>query len=81
VVTENPYAPIMDDKPTLAPAPRRDGMICSHSRLVVAARLQKIEGSPLTAEDIAMFEKFEREGWSHERRRAYIMTGAAAPVA
>ncbi len=34
--------------------------------------LQEIEGNPLDAEDIAMFEMFEREGWSHERRRAYI---------
>jgi hypothetical protein len=35
--------------------------------------LQAIEGNPLTAEEIAMFEMFEREGWSHERRRAYIL--------
>ena len=35
--------------------------------------LQAIEGNPLTADEIAMFEMFEREGWSHERRRAHIM--------
>jgi hypothetical protein len=35
--------------------------------------LQAIEGNPLTAEEIAMFEMFEREGWSHERRLAYIL--------
>ncbi len=32
--------------------------------------LQHIEGSPATPEQAAMFEKFEREGWSHERRTA-----------
>ncbi len=38
-----------------------------------AAHLQAIEGNPLTAEEIAMFEMFEREGWSPERRRALIL--------
>jgi hypothetical protein len=33
----------------------------------------EIEGNPLTPEEIAIFEMFEREGWSHERCRAYIM--------
>ena len=27
----------------------------------------------MTAEEIAMFEMFEREGWSPERRRAHIL--------
>ena len=40
--------------------------------------LQEIEGNPLDAEDIAMFEMFEREGWSHERCRAYILAQARA---
>ena len=40
--------------------------------LAEAAHLQAIEGNPLTAEEIAMFEMFEREGWSPERRRAHI---------
>ena len=35
--------------------------------------LAKIEGNPLTPEEIAMFEMFDREGWSDERRRAYIV--------
>ncbi len=35
--------------------------------------LQAIEGNPLTAEEIAMFEMFEREGWSHDRREAHIL--------
>lgn len=34
--------------------------------------LQAIEGSPATPEQVAMFEMFEREGWSHERRLAYL---------
>ena len=37
-----------------------------------AMHLQAIEGNPLDAQDIAMFEMFEREGWSHERCIAYI---------
>jgi hypothetical protein len=42
-------------------------------RRLAAMRLQEIEGNPLSADQIAMFEMFEREGWSHERRRAYIL--------
>jgi hypothetical protein len=34
-----------------------------------AMNLQEIEGNPLDAEDIAMFE---REGWDDDRCRAYI---------
>ena len=41
--------------------------------LAEAAHLQAIEGNPLTAEEIAMFEMFEREEWSPERRRAHIL--------
>ena len=32
--------------------------------------LQEIEGNPLDAEDVAMFEMFHRERWSHEKCRA-----------
>ena len=38
-----------------------------------AMNLQAIEGNPLDAEDIAMFEMFEREGWDDEQCRAYIL--------
>ena len=41
--------------------------------LAEAAHLQAIEGNLLTAEEIAMFETFEREGWSPERRRAHTL--------
>jgi hypothetical protein len=42
-------------------------------RRLVMQHLLAIEGNPLTAEEIAMFEMFEREGWSHERRREHIL--------
>jgi len=45
----------------------------ANDRLAEAAHLQAIEGNPLSAEEIAMFEMFEREGWSPERRRAHIL--------
>jgi hypothetical protein len=35
-----------------------------------------IESNPLDAEDVAMFEMFEREQWSHERRLQYILDQA-----
>jgi hypothetical protein len=38
-----------------------------------AAHLQLIEGNPFDAEDIAMFEMFDREGFSPEDRRNYIL--------
>ena len=37
-----------------------------------AMNLQEIEGNPLDAEDIAMFEMFERERCDDDRCRAYI---------
>ena len=43
-----------------------------------AMNLQAIEGNPLDAEDIAMFEMFEREGWDDDRCRAYINACARA---
>ena len=47
--------------------------VAANGRLAEAAHLQVIEGNPLTAEEIAMFEMFEREGWPPERRRAHIL--------
>jgi hypothetical protein len=41
-------------------------------RLQEAMNLQRIEGNPLTADDVAMLQMFIREGWSSERRTAYI---------
>jgi hypothetical protein len=48
----------------------------ARERRLGAMRLQEIEGNPLSAEDVAMFEMFEREAWSHERCRAYILQHA-----
>jgi hypothetical protein len=48
----------------------------ARERRLEAMHLQEIEGNPFDAEDIAMFEMFEREGWDHERRRAYILAQA-----
>jgi hypothetical protein len=52
----------------------------SRKRRLAAMHLQEIEGNPLRAEDVAMFEMFEREAWTHERRRAYILA-QVAPLA
>ncbi len=38
--------------------------------------LQAMEGNPLAADEIAMFEMFEREGWSSERQLAYLQEQA-----
>ena len=45
----------------------------ARKRRLEAMRMQEIEGNPLSADQIAMFEMFEREAWPHERRRAYIL--------
>ena len=44
----------------------------SRERRFEAMRLQEIEGNPLSAEDIAMFEMFERERWPHEKCLEYL---------
>lgn len=41
-----------------------------------ALHLQALEGNPLDADDVAMFEMFERENWPPEKRRAYIIEQA-----
>ena len=48
----------------------------SRARRLEEMRLQEIEGNPLDAEQIAMFEMFEREGWPPERRTAYLLARA-----
>lgn len=45
----------------------------ARKRRFAAMRLQEIEGNPLSVDQIAMFEMFEREAWPHERRLAYIL--------
>ncbi len=46
----------------------------TRSRRLVAMRLQEIEGNPLSRDQVEMFKMFEREGWSDDKRRAYILT-------
>jgi hypothetical protein len=50
-------------------------------RRIAAMRLQEIEGNPLSADQVAMFEMFEREAWTHEQRRAYILAKARTRAA
>ena len=45
-------------------------------RRLEAMQLQEIEGNPLTADEVRMFEMFEREAWPHEKCRAYILAKA-----
>lgn len=56
---------------------RRTGdALDARERRLEMQRLQEIEGNPLDAEDVAMFEMFERERWPDERCRAYILEKA-----
>ncbi len=43
--------------------------------------MQAIEGNPLTAEEICMFEMFDQRGWSPEQRRAFIIDKARNRIA
>lgn len=47
-------------------------VFAARTRRLEAMRLQEIEGNPLDAEDISMFEMFERERWGSEQRINYI---------
>lgn len=49
----------------------------ARERRLVAMHLQAIEDNPLDAKQVEMFEMFERERWSHERRLAHILERAA----
>jgi len=42
------------------------------TRFREAMSLQQIEGNPLTADEVVIFEMFEREGWSNEQRLTHI---------
>jgi hypothetical protein len=52
----------------------------ARKRRLAAMGLQEIEGNPLSPADVALFEMFEREAWTHERRRAHLLA-LAAPLA
>jgi hypothetical protein len=51
----------------------RDELFARRQRLAEAMNLHAIEGNPFTEADIAMFEMFEREGWSDDRQRQYVI--------
>ena len=53
-----------------------DATVAASTRRRVAMRLQEIEGNPLSPDQVAMFEMFDREGWSHDERRAYLLERA-----
>jgi hypothetical protein len=44
----------------------------ARERRLEAMRLQEVEGNPLSADQVAMFEMFERDAWNHEQRLAYL---------
>lgn len=44
--------------------------------LAEALHLQDMEGNPLDKDDLAMFEMFEREGFTAKQRRDYILAQA-----
>lgn len=52
----------------------------ARERRLAAMRMQEIEGNPLDADQIAMFEMFEAEAWTHERRLAFLLA-RATPLA
>jgi hypothetical protein len=56
-----------------SPQPTRPVDAATRERRLEMQHLQAIEGNPLSADQIAMFEMFEREGWSPERRRTHIV--------
>lgn len=66
----------MNDPTQLSPAE----IEVARKRRLAAMRLQEIEGNPLTPDEVAMFEMFERERWPHDRCRAYIMAQIKAPA-
>jgi Fic family protein len=61
-------------EPVLPP----DEIAAARQRRLEAMTLHEIEGNPLSEEDVALFEMFEREGWTHERVRAHLLTLAHA---
>jgi hypothetical protein len=55
--------------------PKQEATERAH-RFREACALQEIEGNPLTPEEIAMFERFECEGWSDEKIGAFLLERA-----
>jgi len=55
--------------------------LAARERQLTYQHVLAIEGNPLDGEDVAMFEMFEREGWTHEQCRAYIIEQARKAAA
>ncbi len=53
----------------------------ARQRRVEAIRLQEVEGNPFSADQVGMFEMFDREGWSHDHCLAYILAKHQAAAA
>ena len=45
----------------------------ARQRRLASMRQRELEGNPVSPEDIAMFEMFEREAWPHEQRLTHIL--------
>ena len=58
-----------------------DKLMTLNANLQDIAHLQEIEGNPLDADQIAMLERFEREGWSEEEQLAHLHARVAAAKA
>jgi hypothetical protein len=67
----------MKQSPSLTPSE----VAAARQRRLEAMRLQEIEGNPLSADQVTMFEMFEREAWPHEKRLEYILAKAKALAA
>ena len=50
-----------------------DDIAAVRVRRVSFQGLLAIEGNPLTEDEVAMFEMFDRERWPHDRCRQYIL--------
>jgi len=71
------YKPFMAKGAYLSPS----GVDSARQRRLEAMQLQAIAGNPLSVEQVAMFELFEREAWPHDRRLAYTLTRLVPVVA
>lgn len=58
----------MNEQSKLTP----EEVVVVRQRRLEAMHLHTIEGNPLNADDVAMFERFEREQWSFAQRREYL---------
>ena len=51
---------------------RREELLASRQRRLEAMHTNYLEGNPFDSDDVALFEMFDREGWDHEDRIAYL---------